>query len=229
MMKVLFCGGSHMAHAKHIIDHWSRSQSHIDVSYHITAGVKIRNWLSLGNEFTFDENSGILFPSNTGNGMASFFPADYDYIVVIGNYFLPRRLLQYTQNWSMPMTTAIKKKIIKNSFVETPLKNGLHFRNNLIDIISQYSGENTRLLLSPDPRMITTYKSLPVGLIHSYYTYLQEFAEEYGWEYLDQASVTIDPSSGATLGQFQRAEGDTIHMNDSFWEIQVKHIASTIS
>lgn len=229
MKKVLFCGGSHLAHAKVVIDKWAVSgEGNIKVEYLVTAGVQVRKWLSSGKQFTYTEEEGVILPSINLNSVKSFFPKEYDYIVIIGNYYLPRRLVDFIKLWNIPMSDIIEKEIIVNSFSDVPLGGEKSFKNNLVDIIAEFKGAQTQLLLVPDPRMINTIEHLPSHFIEKYYRYLCDYLESKKFKYIPHDLSSIDPNTGSSLEFFKREIQDSIHMNDEYWELQMRPVLSLL-
>lgn len=227
MKKILFCGGSHLAHAKVAIDQWRLNEGkEFNTQYLITAGVQIRNWLCSGKQFSYTIEGGVSLPNINLNSQNYFFPEEYDYIVIIGNYYLPRRLIDFVKLWNMPMTDAVEKEIITNSFFDVPLGEGKSFKNNLVDIINQHKGGQSQLLLVPDPRMTSVIERLPIDFIEKYYNYLQEYIENKNLKFIGHDPNTVDPINGSTLTHFSREEGDSIHMNDEYWKLQMKPVFS---
>ena len=229
MTKVLFCGGSHLAHAKTVIDQWAQlGGKDFEIEYLVTAGVQVRKWLTSGKQFTYSGEKGIILPRVNLNTRSAFFPSSYDYVIIIGNYYLPRRLLDFVKLWRMPMTDTIEKEVIVSSFFDVPLSAGKSFRNNLVDIIAQHKGSNTELMLIPDPRMVDVVEKLPLDFIERYYTYLSDYLEKKNYKYVPHDIRTINPETGSSLEHLKRTSDDLIHMSEEYWVQQMQPVLSSL-
>lgn len=220
--QILFCGGSHLAHAKEVIDDSAISKKHeINVDYIITAGARIRNQLVAGEEFTYNKETGISPPALKINSLKSFIPNSYSYIIIIGNYFIPYRLLGYFQNWdNRPMSTEITKEIILNSFTEIPHHSPPYsFQSTFIELLAKHK-EGSTLIFVPDPRSTDT--KVPPELICMYYECLKNYLGNLGINYVDHICETYSHETGAGLIEYLRnPPNDIIHMNQEYWKKQL--------
>lgn len=228
--KILFCGGSHLAHAKEAIDDsWLSEDKSLALDYVVTAGVGVRKQLLTGEQFKFTKERGMIPLPVKINTMESFFPDNYECIVIVGNYFLPSRLTDYIESWHrLPMTDSIVKEIICHSFYEIPYKSKpFSFKSNFIELLAANTF-NSKILFVPDPRVPNI--KIPADFSERYYKYLQEHIENLGIHYIPHNKETYSNESGAGLeGYLRNSPSDKIHMNQSYWHKQIAPVLEYIS
>lgn len=218
--KVLFCGGSHLAHAKEIVDSIDPNSIELESQYVVTAGVGTRKQLLLGKSFEYSELKGVVPPASKLNTLTSFFPDEYQLIVIVGNYFLPTRLSSYIKKWAdQPMTGSLLEEIIFNSFSDIPYHSEPYsFRSNFMGLLSGCT--STRVMLIPDPRPVD--ERIDPEIISRYYKCLSRYSTSLGFEYIEHPSDTVSPITGIGNAKYLRDVGnDRIHMNKEYWSKQM--------
>jgi hypothetical protein len=222
MKRILWCGGSHLAHAKnHILDKYSSCYNEFAVT-----AADFHHWYLEGNRISIGE-SGIegLHLFRDAN-RASYQYNHYDACVFVGQYVQPTRYF----SGASPLSSALIADTLHGRGFLLEMRAGhaidafgkrslpQYFKNQPLDLFSRLFSKRVVLVHDPLPCIYPAYLSVPLAAKRQFLKSVQKFCLQRNINLHFQRESTID-ENWMTKAKYQRSEGDYTHVDDSFWEL----------
>ena len=208
MKKILWCGGSHLGHAKKVIESNFAENTN---SFYITAGPKNKRWSIQGGRYFVE---GSVVGDNGAEPDKRLDLSDFDQIIFIGQWIQPLKYLPRFQ----PISTALKHAILRRDdlFINLP---GGNF-NEPIVLFPKIAKGKCILLCDPWNRN----NALPIAFIEDFKQELICFCQKEDIRLMFQPQSTLDKNL-STLEIFSRSQSDKSHFNTDFWRLYLQSLA----
>lgn len=228
MKKVLWCGGSHLANAKQLIQ---SKFSYLSNDFAVTAGDFHLQYLR-GLRIYLDGSEIKGLEKFRPTNFNSYSKSDYELCIFVGQYIQPTRYF-----WDCtPLSNAVVSNILDpsrflldmrsghavNDF-KSPKKYQTCFRNQPLELFSRLFAERLILIHDPLPLCLESYANVPLKYKERFNQSVVQFCSKNGIKLVCQPSHTVD-QFGLTNQKFQRSESDQTHANDDFWDIILNQI-----
>ena len=221
--KVLWCGGSHLANAKQLIQ--SRF-SYFSNDFAVTAGDFHIKYLR-GLRICLDSGEIKGLKKFNSKNLDSYSKSDYDFCVFVGQYIQPTRYF-----WGGTLlSSALLENILHPSRFLLEIRSGHavknfkrpnnyqgFFRNQPLELFSQLFAKRLILIHDPLPLGLESYAKVPIEYKERFHQSVVRFCAKSGIRLVCQPSHTVN-HLGLTNQKFQREEGDHTHASNDFWDI----------
>lgn len=217
MKKVLWCGGSHLGHAKETIE---RFYDKLDNTFVVTAG-NYHQWQINGGRYKVEGStvSGFHLQKSLKLDFSSF-----SCVIFIGQYIQPTRYF----HGSMPLSRGMLGDMLDpnyfllhmpSGFAISGNDKGVHFKpyfyNEPLYLFPMLAPN--RCFLIPDPMpMNPGYRNVPIFAKQEFQSSLVSFCERNRIRLCSQPESTLSDSLSTKL-QYQRRATDYIHVSDDYW------------
>ena len=213
-MKILWCGGSHLACAKSSI---LKIYAESDNSFFITAGGKVKIWSLNGGRYKVNKS---VVGGNCWR-KKSFDLNSFDFIIFVGQYIHAGRYF----DTDMPCSDDLVECIVndKNFLKYIPFSDSFFFNEPLVLFPSIVP---SKCILIPDP--MPSNSKLSEHIVKKFNHAVQDFCKENNLLYFPQVEKTkVDYVSTNPI--YLKDPKDKNHMNEDYWCIQLNKLKSDIS
>ena len=219
MKRLLWCGGSHLAHARgHILQRWPDAEN----DFYVTAGPDNNRWSAGGGRYPVQ---GTWVGPNAYQPDRSIDLSHYDAIVFIGQWIQPHKVFRAGQ----PLSADLLHCIVADGSILLHPPDGAF--NEPLTLFPALAPGRCWLLCDPYPHAESHweaqhchghYRDIPTAYIEAYIEGLKRFCAE------RTIQLLLQPDSShhnrITLSQYSR--GDRIHMNDAFWRLNLDQLTA---
>ena len=205
MKNILFCGGSHLAHAKKVIEKKFRNY---DIEFYVTAGPKNRDWSIKGGRYKVNGNEvgGNFVKPDLFKDLSK-----YEYIVFVGQWIQINRYLIFLKK-QMLSKSILSEIFNKNCFINIPG----NIYNEPLEIFPKLAPN--KIILIPDPLVkITRLEYITSNYIDYFYRQLHLFCESKSIKIVMPDKSLLD-DIGCVKAEYMRDKKD-IHCTREYWEI----------
>lgn len=219
MTRILWCGGSHLAHAKPVLMRLLGAQD-----FFVTAGPELNRWSAKGGRYQV---------KGSRVGGTPFAPErlvdldEYDQIVFVGQWVQPHKWF----NAGQVLSEGVLKAMFRDDAVLRMSPDGA-FNEPLI-LFPKLAPDRCVLACDPFPHINShwpkhhcrgNYRDIPSLHLERFYTHVEVVCIQRGMKVLHQPNDTHRHwVTGA-----EHSRGDQIHMNESFWEGYVALIGRSL-
>ena len=219
MSRILWCGGSHLAHAKPVLERQLGARD-----FFVTAGPELNRWSAEGGRYRVEGSkvSGNLFSQEHHVDLD-----DFDRIVFVGQWVQPHKWF----NAGQMLSRGVLDAMFKDNAVLVQAPDG-SFNEPLL-LFPKLARKRCVLACDPFPHTLShwpmhhcrgNYRDIPVQCLERFYTEVQKVCRQRGITMLLQPSNTF--TNWVTATEYSR--GDQIHMTEAFWEDYVALIGKSI-
>ncbi|MEO1002645.1 MAG: hypothetical protein AAFX65_05975 [Cyanobacteria bacterium J06638_7] len=209
MRKLLWCGGSHLAHAKEAIDsHFSDFKN----IFWLTAGPANRDWFNSGGRYLLAGD--VVEDPRT---KAQVKVGEFAHIVFIGQYIN----LQFFRANSQIVSRALYRAIYP--FKTAPFELG-GLCNHPLQLFFTNFGEQCVLMPEPMPVSDSGGEITPLKTREYYREMLKDFCLHYNSLLAEEDPALLD-ENGLTFSIFQGK--DRRHCNSQYWHLRMKSLRAS--
>ena len=219
MKKLLWCGGSHLASARSVIDEYFQDCNN---TYYVTAGWRNRRWAVAGGRYS------VSHGRVGGNGWRKnvyYDLNDFDKIIYVGHYVQIQRYYKFDPHKIPPLSRALVNSIhgSEDFLVKLPTKTGIALLNEPITMFPKYNSGNHIIMVDP-MACYAFIKWMPNWIKQDFLSKANLKLRELGLIPISQSADTFDSEYMLTRSDYlKRSEkGDMLHMNEKYWEIQLQ-------
>ncbi|WP_135506656.1 SGNH/GDSL hydrolase family protein [Roseovarius aestuariivivens] len=216
MKKILWCGGSHLANARPLIEeaHDTGALGAFDAEFYVTGGPRNRDWSGAGGRYTVE---GSVVSGNAHEPERRIDLAAFDAAVFIGQYIQPFKAFI----GDVPHSSSVVERTLR----ELPIEGRFHdpergirhrwYNEPLVLFPPLVSGPT---FLLPDPAPVgKRYGDVPQPLKQAYHNRMTDFCAEAGITYVDMPPELFT-EDGRTRRRYA-LPGDALHMNAEYWHV----------
>jgi hypothetical protein len=216
MKKLLWCGGSHLANAKLIIEELCLEFNN---TFYVTGGEKNRDWAKQGGRY---KAKGTIIGGNAYEPTVFYDLEEYSRIIFVGQYIQPQRFLQSDQ----PLSTSILNIMFPSDSFLINIPGGIY--NEPLAIFPKLAPKKCLLLCDPMPSSDSPFSEVPRKSKEYFLQRVVDFCRLREMTIAFQPPNTLD-GNVTTKAHFKRKSDDDIHMNDQFWKEYLQGILSQIT
>jgi hypothetical protein len=224
--RILWCGGSHLGHAKKsILREHTLALADFTPEFAVTAGPKVREWSARGGRYevrgTSVRRPSDPYRSNPGEfvDLSSYVDlSPYAAIVLIGQYIQPWRIQTSGFDWDQPMSPALLGEAIEDKIVNLPFvtraSKGILYNEPLV----LFPRLTTSVVLFPDPARFE-------GGVASqnFDDALTSVCERNRVVLCRQHPSTLTPCRHTTP-KYRRDGRDDFHVSRAFWQFNLSEV-----
>ena len=219
MTRILWCGGSHLAHAKPVLERQLGARE-----FFVTAGPELNRWSANGGRYRVDGSrvGGSPFDPDRTVDLG-----DYDRIVFIGQWIQPQKWFNAGQLLS---TSVLERMCSGDGLVHQP-QDGTF--NEPLLLFPQLAPQRCMLACDPFPHRNSVwperncrgfYRDIPTAYLGRFVEHVLAFCHQQGMTALLQP----DDTHSDWITDPIHSRGDQIHMTDQFWERYVELIGKSL-
>ena len=214
MKRILWCGGSHLAHARpHIEASHATALKAYEPDFYVTAGPRNRDWSGTGGRYRVD---GAMV-SGTANEPARKVDMSANLaLVFIGQFFQPFKAVLGDMDHASTVVERVLQDLPMQGYFHDPARNiEQRWYNEPLSLFPPLVPGPTLIL--PDPAPIgMRYAQVPTKLKQRFSDQIRTFCTERGLILID-IPQRLCTSEGTTKAEYA-LPGDVLHMNDSYWK-----------
>ena len=218
-MRVLFCGGSHMASFRNFI----RSEKYtVDCQFLVTAG-KYQYWSASGNRFKVDGSKVKNLYKQKPEFTIDL--SGYDQIIFVGQALQPHRCFWGDQ----PLSKSIIDKILDPDFFPLYMRSfgktdkcddpkHCYFFNEPLSLFPKLATQKCTLIDDPFPRH-PSFKSVPVHAKQLFREAVGRFCDKNQIQRIEQPQETFTSNMNTSDVYAVENRNDYTHVNSKYWKI----------
>ena len=209
MSRILWCGGSHLAHAKPVLERQLGAED-----FFVTAGPELNRWSAEGGRY---EVEGSRVGGNPFAPERHVDLKDFDRIVFVGQWVQPHKWF----NAGQLLSNQVLEAMFRDGAVLRQAPDGAY--NEPLLLFPQLAPGRCVLACDPFPHTHSCwptqhcrghYRDIPAMCLERFYAQVQSVCDQRGVTMLLQPDDTH--TNWVTAAEHSR--GDQIHMTESFWE-----------
>jgi len=204
MIKILWCGGSHLANARHAI---SLLFSNYQNTLYVTAGGANKDWSIQGGVY---KCNGTLVGCNGREPKRMVDLSSYDKVVFVGQYVQPSRYFNPRQL----LSDAVISEILNDENFLIRLPGDIY--NQPLELFSRLHANVT---LIPDPW--SSQQHIDENNLDAFELALERFCDNRKIKLLRQPDSTLSKKY-QTKSIYNRKEEDNHHFNRKFWRSHLR-------
>ena len=220
MSRILWCGGSHLAHARPVLERQLGAQD-----FFVTAGPELNRWSAAGGRYQVEDSRVGGTPFNPERHVDL---NHYDQIVFVGQWVQPHKWF----NTGQLLSERVLETMFRGDAVLHHAPDGAF--NEPLLLFPQLAPARCVLACDPFPHTHShwptrhcrgSYRDIPTEYLQRFYAQVQAACEQ------RSVVMVLQPDNTHTnwVTSEEHSRGDQIHMTEAFWEGYVERIGKSLS